>query len=151
MSESESPIIRLLAGELREIPEGLPEHTGFWLPAIALLLVVGAVVEGVDLCTVGAEMLLQSGVESSHVRSGVVAECDTALVADDDDPSAGTIEPAIADSAPGRNLNRSSGDVLAFGGLAIDDTVAIEEDVLNTLKQAFTGWESESREFKQMR
>ena len=121
LSESESPIMTLLAGEASlksRMPAGKDRR--IWLPAVALLLIVWTVVEGVDLCAVGANVLLQPIVKSVHIGGRVVAERDPALIAHHDDPPARTME-----RGKGRLRSRKKmevaprADVRAFGSLRL--------------------------------
>ena len=76
-----------------------------------------------------ASSLLEGGVNGLDIGGGVEAEGDAALIRDDEDAEAGAIEPSdgIGDAGEYFQLD-GRGDVAAFGQLAIDDAVAVEED-----------------------
>lgn len=119
-------------GGVREIAEGLVEESGSGLAAFALIFVVGAEVECVNARALGCEVLLELSVKRFDVGRCVVAEGNAALVGDDDDASAGAVERGDGGSGAGQEMEVAPmADVLAFGRLAVDDAVAIEEDAAN--------------------
>src|ERR1035438_5558766 len=65
-----------------EVGEGLVEEAGQRLAAVALLLVVRAKVEAVDVSAVGLQQALQCGVDGDNIGGGVTAQGDAALVRD---------------------------------------------------------------------
>jgi hypothetical protein len=130
---------------LREIAKGLKEQAGAWLAAVALVFVVGAEIESVDVGAARAEMLLQGGVEGIDIGGGVAAEGDAALVADHDDAAAGTVESGDGGVDAGEDMEFfPAGDVVAFGRLAVDDAVAIEKDEVNSWEGSGHRWSDAS-------
>ncbi len=116
-------------GDIRKFCASLIEEAGKRLAAVALGFVVWAEVEGVDVGVMSAEVLLEGCVDVEHVRRGVEAECDSALIGDDDDAESGAIELRDRVRHAGQRLEFAGGsDVTAFGHLAIEDAIAVEED-----------------------
>jgi len=72
---------------------------------------------------------LQCGVDIAHVVGGVEAEGDAALVGDDDDAQARAVEASDGLRHTGQWLKfAEGGNVAAFGELAVEDSVAVQED-----------------------
>ena len=111
-----------------EVGLGLVEHAGERLAAVALVFVVGADVEGIDVRAGFGEGLLQVGVDCSYRSGGVFAEGDAALVGDDEDAEAGAVEAGdgVGDAGE-QGESIPTGDVFALGELAVDDSVTVEE------------------------
>ena len=139
-------------GGLRKIPKCLQKHPSPRLPAVALTLVVGTIIEGIDPRTVPGQVLLHPRMKSLNIRARVVPKRHAPLVAHHKYPPSRAIQrgnrPLNArqkrNIAPLRN-------VFAFRGLAIDNAIAIEEDVPNILEACLHRWASEPRVIKDMR
>ena len=117
------------AGGPGEVAEGLLEEAGLRLAAIALILVVWAVVEGVNAGAVGGEVFLEAGVEGVNIGCGVMPERDAALVGDDDDEGSGAVESGNCGFGAGQDVEVApASNVGALGRFAVDDAVAVEED-----------------------
>lgn len=115
--------------DVGEVAEGLFEEAGFRLAAIAGVSVVRAVVERVDAGLVLGEVLLQASVQGVDIGCRVMAQGDATLVGDDEDANAGAIERGDGAFDAGQEMKIApSADVSAFGRLAVDDAVAVEED-----------------------
>lgn len=105
------------------------EEAGEGLAAVALVSVVRAEVEGVDVRAVRLQPALQCGVDIAHVFGGIEAEGDAALVGDDDDAQARAVEASDGLRDAGQWLKLApGGNVAAFRHLAIEDAVAVQED-----------------------
>lgn len=79
-------------GDVWEVSEGLVEEAGEGFATVALGLVVGAKVEGVDVGLLGRELAGEAGVDFMDVGGGVETEGYAALIRDYDDAKAGAIE-----------------------------------------------------------
>ncbi len=79
--------------------------------------------------TVAAEGLLEGGVDGVNIGGCVEAERDAALVGDHDDTQSCLIEAGDGLGDAGENVEGGRGrDIVAFGHLLVQDTVAVEED-----------------------
>ena len=116
-------------GYIGEVCERLMEEAGEGLAAVALGFIVGAEVEGVDARTLGVEVSLEGGVDVEDIGCSVEAEGDAALIGDDEDAEADAVEFGDGCDHAGKWLELAlGGDEAAFGHLAVDDSVAVEED-----------------------
>jgi len=118
-----------VGGDLGEVGAGLMEEAGERLAAVALLRVVRAEVEGVDMRAVRLQLALEGGVNLAHVAGGVEAEGDASLVGDDDDAQTRAVEASDGLRYAGQWLKLAPGsNVAAFRQLAVEDSVAVQED-----------------------
>jgi hypothetical protein len=123
------------SGRLREIRKGLQEHSDPGFAAVALAFVMRAVVEGVDVRGADTKMFLESRMEGIDVRGRVESKGNAALVAHHDHAFAGDIERGDGCFSTGKELHiLPVADVFAFRRLAVDDAIAIEEDVADVLE-----------------
>lgn len=117
---------------LRKIAKGLLEQAGRRFSAIALVLVMGAVVEGIDVRRMIREPALEFEVQGSHIVFGIESQSNTSLVGDHDNGASGSIEGRDGLFSAGKWVEVApSADVLSFRRLAIDDSIAIEKHVLD--------------------
>lgn len=117
---------------VREVAKSLLEETSFRLAAVALVLVVWTDVESVDARAVHGEVLLQAGVESVDIGSGIEAKSDATLIGDDENAASGAVESSDSGYDAGEQVEfLPVADVGAFGRLAIEHAVAVEENAAN--------------------
>ena len=115
--------------DFRELGLGLFEEAGQGLAAVALMLVVRAEVEAVDVGLAGGEQALQPGVDLVNVGGGIQAKTDAALVGDDEHAEPRLVEAGDGIWDAGEQFEVMPGsDILSLGHLAVDDPVAVEED-----------------------
>ncbi len=82
------------------------------------------------------ELLLERSVNVEDICGGVKAECDSALIRDDDDAQARAIEFRDRVRHAGQSLEFTDGsNEAAFGHLAIENAVAVEEDGVQGARQ----------------
>ena len=113
----------------RELGFCLFEEAGQRFAAVALAPVMRAEVKAVDVSAGDRQLSLELAVYGVHVRRGVEAEGDAALIGDDEDPESGLIETGDGLRHAGQEFELlPAGDVLAFGHFVVDDAVAIEKD-----------------------
>jgi hypothetical protein len=119
-----------------KIAEGLKKEAGLGLAAVALIFVVRAEVESIDAGAVVEEMLLERGVKGIDIAGGVVAEGDAALVADHDGEESGAVEGSNGGGSAREPMEVfQAADVMAFGRLAVEDAVAVDEDAAEMRRQ----------------
>lgn len=107
----------------------LMEEAGQGLAAVALVVVVGAEEEAVQVRAGLPELALQVLVDGQDVRSRVETKGDAALVGNDDDAEAGAVEASDGLRYAGEQLEIvPGGDVATFRQLAVEDAIAVEED-----------------------
>ena len=112
-----------------QLARRLLEHAGARLAAVARVALVRAVVHGVDAPAGGRDCRAHARMDVREVGLGVAAEGDAALVRRHDDRHVQLRQHA--DPVQRARQEREflpRGDVLALGGLAVDDAVAVEED-----------------------
>jgi hypothetical protein len=116
-------------GDLRELGAGLLEEAGEGLAAVALLRVVRAEVEGVDMRALRLQPALDRSVDVAHIVPGIQAEGDASLVGDNDDAQARAVESAdrLRDARQRLEL-APRGHIAVFRHLAIEYAVAVQED-----------------------
>lgn len=78
--------------DVGEVGERLLVEAGTGLAAVAFVLIVRTEVKGVDVRAGCREGALQFSVDGVDVGGSVEAECDAALVGDDDDAQPGAVE-----------------------------------------------------------
>lgn len=87
-----------------------------------------AEVEAIDVCALGREQFLKSGMYLFYITHRVESLGDAALVGDNDDADAGFVEAADCFHYAGENLEFTpSGYVCSLWHLAINDPVAVEK------------------------
>ncbi len=88
-----------------------------------------AEVKAVNVRAFSFQQLLQFGVDRQDILLGINAESDAALVGDHDDAEPVAVEQGDSFDGAGQELELvPAGDVLAFGHLAVDHAVTVEED-----------------------
>ena len=108
------------SGDLRVVRLGLLEETRQRFAAVALALVVGAKVETVDASAGLSQFGLELGVNMLNVSDRVEAQSDAALVGDDEDAQAGSIEACDGFRNAGEHFKMlPAGNVLPFRHFAV--------------------------------
>ena len=112
-----------------EVGAGLTEEAGERLAAVALELVVGAEVEGINVRIVRSERTLEFGVDLADIVLGVEAESNAALVRDHNDTQPRAVEAmnGFDDSRQWIELAPTR-DEATLRQLAVEDAVAIQKD-----------------------
>lgn len=119
----------------RKITERLAEQARLRLAAVALVDVVWAVIETIDVRAVCGKVLLQPLVESLHVGCRVVPERDAALIGDDEDAPPGAVQRRDRCFDAGEEMEIAPAThVFTLGWLPVQDAIAIEEDAANTME-----------------
>jgi len=115
--------------DLGEVCAGLMEEAGEGLAAVALVSVVRAEVEGVDVRALRLQPALQCGVDLAHIICRVESQRNATLVRDHDHAHSRAVESADRLRNSGQRLELApGGHIAAFGQLAIEDSVAVQED-----------------------
>lgn len=117
--------------DARELGLCLFEEAGQGFTAVAFALVVRAEVEAVDVSTEVRESLLKLVVDCFDIRDGVEVEGDAALVGYDEYTQSCLVECCDGLRHSWQYVKvLPAAYVLAFGHLAVDDPVTVQEDGL---------------------
>lgn len=123
-------------GRSGKVAECLLKKTGGGFSACALSVIVRAEIEGVNVRGVASEMALELAVQCLNIIFTVETECDTALVADDQDGAPGAVQRGNGGLGGGKRMEVAPAcDVLTLRRFAIDDSVAVEKNILYAIER----------------
>ncbi len=118
---------------VRELFDRLFEQPRQRLTAVALLFIVRAKVEAVDMGSLCEQKVLQRGMNGLHIGGGVESQGYTALIAHDDHADSGPIQPSDPFNYAWKETKvRPVGHIASLRHLFIQNAVAIKENSLHS-------------------